>query len=57
MAKIGYCHLCLREESKKTKGPKQDGQNRLLSPMHYGGELHFPTYFHSDFAAAHFNSV
>ena len=38
MVKIDYCHLCLREESKKTKGPKQDGQNRLLSPMSEGGE-------------------
>ena len=38
MAKIGYCHLCLKEESKKTKGPKQDSQNRLLSPMTEGGE-------------------
>ena len=38
MANIVYCHLCLREGSKKTKGPKQDGQNRLLSPMSEGGE-------------------
>ena len=38
MAIISYCHLCLRKESKKTKGPKQDDQNRLLSPMSEGGE-------------------
>jgi hypothetical protein len=38
MAKIGYCHLCLREESKKTKGPKLDGQNRLMSSVSEGGE-------------------
>ena len=38
MAKIVYCHLCLREGSKKPNGPKQDGQNRLLSPMSEGGE-------------------
>ena len=31
-------HLCLREESKKTKGPKQDRQNILRSPMSEGGE-------------------
>ena len=41
MVTIGYCHLCLREESKKTKGLKQDGQNRLLSPMPERGELSF----------------
>ena len=38
MVKIDYCHLCLREESKNTKGSKQDGQHSLLSPMSEGGE-------------------
>jgi len=27
--------------SNKTKGPKQDSQNRLRSPMHEGGEPEF----------------
>jgi hypothetical protein len=31
-------HLCLREESKKTKGPKLDRQNLLRLPMSEGGE-------------------
>ena len=38
MTKIGYRHLYMRGESKKTKGSKQDSQNRLLSPMTEGGE-------------------
>ena len=38
MDKIGHGHLCLREENKKTKGSKQDSQNRLWSPMSEGGE-------------------
>ena len=36
--KIYYGHLCLREESKKTKGPKQDSKNLLRPPMSEGGE-------------------
>ena len=36
MTKIDYCHLCLMEERKKTKGPKQDSQNCLMSPMSVG---------------------
>ena len=39
MANIVYCHLCLREGSKKTKGPKQDGQNRLPSPINEGESM------------------
>jgi hypothetical protein len=31
--KKGYGHLCLREESKKTKGPEEDSQNRLRSSL------------------------
>jgi hypothetical protein len=36
--KIGYGHICLMEENKKTKGPEEDSQNRLRSPMSEGGE-------------------
>ena len=28
----------MREESKKTKGPEEDSQNRLSPPMSEGGE-------------------
>jgi hypothetical protein len=36
--KIYYGHICLREEGKKTKGPKQDRQNLLRSHMSEEGE-------------------
>jgi len=34
-SKPKYLKVCGRN---KTKGPKQDSQNRLWSPMHEGGE-------------------
>jgi hypothetical protein len=38
IVKIGYGHLCLREERKKTKGPEEDRQKRLRPPMSERGE-------------------
>ena len=38
ITKISLGHLCLREESTKTKGHTQNNQNQLRSPMSEGGE-------------------
>jgi hypothetical protein len=38
IANIGKGYICLREENKKIKGPKQDSQHRLRLHMSEGGE-------------------
>jgi hypothetical protein len=38
IVKMGYGHLCLREERTKTKGPEEDRQKMLRPPMSEGGD-------------------